>query len=146
MATINDKKSVDNMSKAFQPTLTMVVVASGTTAMLTYYNGYAPKTGAGTDYNLPNKAVGDIVFSTVSTTDTIAVTASTDGTNYETAASLIGVIFDESTGLPVTTSALPTGNYRIPYRYHQVFQTLKFTKSGINAVASLSVAKIIKVP
>ena len=144
MALINEKKSVANMSKQFQPELVMTVVAAGTTAMLTYYNGYKPKTGTGTDYQLPNRAVGDIVFSTVSTTDTIAVTASYDGTNYE--AALVGVIFDESTGLPVTSSALPTGNYRIPYRFHQAFQTFKFTKSGTTAVASLSVAKIITVP
>ena len=144
MALINEKKSVANMSKQFQPELVMTVVAAGTTAMLTYYNGYKPKTGTGTDYQLPNRAVGDIVFSTVSTTDTIAVTASYDGTNYE--AALVGVIFDESTGLPVTSSALPTGNYRIPYRFHQAFQTFKFTKSGTTAVASLAVAKIVTVP
>ena len=144
MATVNDKKSVDNMSKAFQPTLNLTVVASGTTAMLTYYNGYAPKTGSGTDVNLPNRAVGDIVFSTKSTTDTISLTASYDGTNYE--AKLVEVIFDESTGLPVTSGDLPTGNYRIPARFHQAFQSFKFLKSGTTAVASVAVAKIIKVP
>ena len=145
MATVNENKTVANMSKQFQPELVMVVVASGTTAMLTYYNGYKPKTGTGTDVQLPNRAVGDICFSTVSTTDTIAVTASYDGTNYEAASTLVGIIMDESTGLPITSANLPTGNYRIPYRYHQAFQTFKFTKSGITAVASLSVAKIVSV-
>lgn len=144
MATFNDKKSVDNMSKAFQPTLNLTVEASGTTAMLIYYNGYAPKTGTATDVNLPNRAVGDIVFSTVSTTDTISLTASYDGTNYE--AKLVDVIFNEATGLPVTSGDLASGNYRIPYRFHQAFQSFKFLKSGTTAVASVAVAKIIKVP
>ena len=144
MAIINEKKSVDNLSKQFQPELVMAIVAAGTTAMLTYYNGYKPKTGTGTDYQLPNRAVGDIVFSTNTTTDTVAVTASYDGTNYE--AALVGVIFDESTGLPCTSSALPTGNYRIPYRFHQAFQTFKFTKSGTTAMGGVSVAKIIRIP
>ncbi len=143
MALFDNNPNVSNMNKAFEPTLTMAVVASGTTAMLTYYNGAKPHTGTGTDVQIANRAIGDIVFSTKSTTDTIAVTPSIDGTNFD--AALVGVIFDESTGLPVTSSALPTGNYRIPYRFHQAFQAFKFTKSGTTAVASLSVAQIVTV-
>jgi hypothetical protein len=115
--------------------------------MLTYYNGVKNPTGTGTDYQTPNKAIGDIVFSTVSTTDTISVTGSTDGTNYDTKLNATAgaelVIFNMATGLPHTTGDLATGTYKIPYRYHQQWQSLKFLKSATNAVASLAVAKIV---
>jgi len=149
MAVIAGSTTTAQQEKKYQPDLVSIVNVAGTTALLTYYNGYKPATGTGTNHQLPNKAIGDIVFSTVSTTDTIAVTCSTDGTNYEAALNGSGkelVIFDESTGLPHATGNLATGTYRIPYRYHQQFQTIKFTKSGTTAVASLAVAKVIRVP
>ena len=146
MALINEKKSVSAMSKQFQPELAMSIVTAPTTAILTYYNGYKPKTGTGTDYQLPNRAVGDIVFTTATTTDTVNVTASYDGTNYESAASLATVIFDDATGLPVASVNLASGTYRIPYRVHQAFQTIKFTKNGTASMGGVSVAKIITVP
>ena len=77
---------------------------------------------------------GDLLISTNSTAETIAVTASLDGTNYT--ATLLP--FDLSTGLDHATGALATGNYVIPYRVHSSFNFFKFTKSG--AVNPSSVA------
>jgi hypothetical protein len=152
MALPNSQQVTANLAKSYNPSLTMVVVASGTTAMLTYYTGqnhmnFLTDTSGKTQ--IPNKAVGDILFSTTSTTDTISVTGSTDGVNYDSQLNKTAgaelVIFDMSTGLPHPSGDLATGNYRIPYRYHQQWQSLKFLKSGTNAVASLAVAKIERV-
>jgi hypothetical protein len=150
MATANFPFPTSAQNQIYQPDLKLVVVASGTTAMLTYYNGIKAPTGTGTDVQTPNKAIGDIVFSTVSTTDTISVTGSTDGTNYDSKLNATAgaelVIFNLATGLPHTTGDLATGTYMIPYRYHQQWQTLQFLKSGTNAVASLAVAKVVRIP
>ena len=150
MAVISGQLAHAAMAKAYQPDLQGVTVASGTTAMLTYYNGAKPPTGTGTDYQIPNKAIGDIIFTTVSTTDTISVTGSPDGTNYDTKLNATAgaelVIFNMATGLPHTTGDLASGTYKIPYRYHQQWQSLKFLKSATNAVASVYVAKIVVSP
>jgi len=149
MGIIAGQTAHASLEKNYQPDLSLTVVASGTTAMLTYYNGYKPPTGTGTDYNLPNYGVGDLIFATVSTTDTISVTGSTDGTNYEAAFNTSGadpVIFSMATGLPAASQNLASGTYRIPYRFHQRYRTFQFTKSGTNAVASLAVTKIVVSP
>jgi len=85
---------------------------------------------------------GDMKISTVSTAETIAITASTDGTNYS--ATLIP--FDLSTGLDHPTGALATGNYVLPVRIHGAFQFFKFTKSGAVNPSSVAVARLAQVP
>ena len=79
---------------------------------------------------------GDLYISTVSTAETIAITASTDGVNYS--ATLLP--FDLTAGLDHATGALATGNYKIPYRMHTPFMFFKFTKSGAVNPASVAVS------
>jgi hypothetical protein len=151
MAVIAGSTTTAQQEKKYQPDLVSIVNVAGTTALLTYYNGYKPATGTGTNHQLPNKAIGDIVFTVVVTTDTVAVTASTDGTNFDVkmngSTSTEYSLFDDTTGLPVPSPGnLASGTYRIPYRYHQQYQAFKFTKTGVNAVSYLAVAKIIRTP
>ena len=134
------------LPKNFQTDLSLTVVASGTTAMLTYYTGLLKKnylSDAGAQIAI--HPTGDLVFSTVSTTDTISLTASTDGTNYSAKLNSVAgsehPIFDLSTGLAHASGDLPTGTYVIPYRFWHNWQTIAFLKSGTSAVASLAVAK-----
>ena len=145
MALPNSEVTTANLIKQYQPSLVMAVVSAPTTAVLTYYNGSKPKTGTGTDYQLPNRAVGDLIFTTSTTTDTINVQGSYDGTNYESVASLATVLIDDSTGLPVASANLASGTYRIPFRVHYAFQTIKFTKVGTANMGAVAVAKIDKV-
>jgi hypothetical protein len=85
---------------------------------------------------------GDMKISTVSTAETITITASSDGVNYS--ATLLP--FDLATGLDHATGALATGNYVLPFRLHSSFQFFKFTKSGAVNTGIVAVARITQIP
>lgn len=73
---------------------------------------------------------GVILFVSALTAETIAVTGTKDGTNFEAALKPI----DTATGQPVATTALPVGIYILPVGYMKY----KFTKSGAVNVGTVS--------
>jgi hypothetical protein len=77
---------------------------------------------------IPGQSVKRVIeFTTVSTVETIAITGSIDGTNFEAAFKPIVA----STGLLASSTNLASGTYIIPANLP--YQQIKFTKSaGVN--------------
>ena len=71
-------------------------------------------------------AISDIRFQTVSSGgETIAVSASTDGTNFDTLTPN-----DDTTGQPAASSNLASGAYTLPLHKYGHYKIFKFTKSA----------------
>ena len=95
---------------------------------------------AGISVRPGKQLVGDIKFSTVTTTETMAVSATDVSSGATIPASALWVI-DLSTGNQVHPTALATGNYSIPFwQGNRIIGSLIFTKSAAVNAGSVAVA------
>ena len=95
---------------------------------------------AGVSIRPGKQLVGDIKFSTVTTTETMAVSATDVSSGATIPASALWVV-DLSTGNPVHPTALATGNYSIPFwQGNRIIGSLIFTKSAAVNAGSVAVA------
>lgn len=96
-------------------------------------------TAAGVALKESSALCGDIMIKLVTDTETTAISALDWGGSTVTAATLY--VIDESTGNPISASALASGTYRIPLDAGAgLFQSLIFTKSAATNAGTVVVS------
>lgn len=105
------------------------------------YFKYASATAAAVmTTSFQKKMLGDARFKlTFSGSETITVSASRNGTNYETIKPV-----DEATGNPVAAAALVAGTYKLPLKSFGHYRQFKFT--GSSTVDTKTVLFVVAVP